>query len=209
MAVSYFIKMTILWLKVALAYLAFFLTGGIPFGPIVARMKGVDLRKIGSGNIGSTNVYRALGMKFAALVFALDLLKGALCALAGLWLFHAGTEAALSGMAAVLGHIFSPFLKFKGGKGVATALGVMLVFAPIPSLISFAVWVMIAFWKRVVSAASIIAALLLPALVYLFYKTGWEFYISLAVVGVVILSHWENMVRLVRGDEKPVRRISG
>jgi len=202
-------KMTIFWLRMALAFLAFFLIGGIPFGPIVARLKGVDLRKIGSGNIGSTNVYRALGMKFAALVFALDLLKGAICGIAGLWLFNAGTEAALSGMTPVLGHIFSPFMKFKGGKGVATALGVMLVFAPIPSLISFAVWIMIVLWKKVVSAASMIAAILLPALVYLFYKTGWEFYISLAVVGVVVLSHYENIIRLIRREEKPVSRISG
>jgi acyl phosphate:glycerol-3-phosphate acyltransferase len=200
--------MTILWLKAGLACVAFFLIGGIPFGPVVARIKGVDLRKIGSGNIGSTNVYRALGMKFAALVFLLDLLKGSLCAFVGLRVFSPGVLAALCGMAAVLGHIFSPYLKFRGGKGVATALGVMVVFAPIPSLISFAVWVVIAFWKKVVSAASMIAAILLPALVYFFYGTGWDFYASLAVVLVVILSHWENINRLLHGEEKPVSRIS-
>jgi len=191
-----------------MALLAFFLIGGLPFGPIVARIKNVDLRKIGSGNIGSTNVYRALGMKYAALVFALDLLKGAACAGAGLFLFYGGLWAAISGLSSVLGHIFSPWMKFRGGKGVATALGVMLVFAPVPSLLSFAVWAGIVFWKKIVSVASMIAALLLPALVYLFYQSGWVFYLSLAVVGIVILSHRQNLIRLVRGQEKPVSRFS-
>ena len=184
----------------------FFFIGAIPFGPIIARFKRVDLKKIGSGNIGATNVYRALGLKWAALVFVLDALKGAACAFAGLTIFPAGMTAGLLGTTAVLGHIFSPYLKFRGGKGVATGFGVMAVFAPIPSLITLAIWGALVSWKKLVSLASIIAAVALPALVAAFKGPGWIFYTSLIVVGLVILSHWENILRLLRGQEKPVQR---
>jgi len=193
-------------LEIAIAYIIFFLIGGIPFGLIVAKLKKVDLSKIGSGSIGATNVYRGLGMKYAVLVFLLDGLKGAFCAIAGLELFGPGYAAGFSGVAAMFGHIFSPYLKFRGGKGVATGFGVMLVFAVRPSVIVFGIWMVIVALGRIVSIGSLAAALALPALVYAFDKTGWVFYTSLLVIALVILSHRENILRLVRGQEKPAAR---
>jgi acyl phosphate:glycerol-3-phosphate acyltransferase len=194
-------------LHIAIACLVFFLVGGIPFGTIIARTKKVDLSKIGSGNIGTTNVYRALGMKYAVLVFFLDALKGTACTILGRALFGAGMLAGISGLVAVAGHIFSPYLKFKGGKGVATGFGVMLALVPIPSLISFGIWLLIVGLSRIVSMGSLIAAIVLPILVYLFDKTGWAFYSTLILVAMVILSHYENIIRIIRKEEKPVQRI--
>ena len=193
-------------IKILIACLVCFLIGGIPFGPIIARVKKVDLRKTGSGNIGATNVYRALGMKYAVLVFALDALKGSLCGYAGLLLFRAGMPAGLCGVAALLGHVFSPWLKFRGGKGVATGFGAMMVFAPIPSAISFALWAAIIGWKKVVSLASMAGAISLPAAVFVFNGIGWRFYTSLIIAGLVIWSHRENIVRLLRGEEQKIAR---
>jgi len=193
--------------KITIAYAVFFLLGGIPFGPLIARLKKVDLSKVGSGNIGATNVYRALGMRYALLVFLLDGLKGAIPSLLGLVLFGPGYLAGISGLAAVLGHIFSPFLKFRGGKGVATGFGAMMVLAPLPSLISLSLWAAVLAITKIVSLSSLTAAIALPALVLLFSKTGWVFYTSLMMVALVFLSHYENILRLMRGTEKPVKKI--
>ena len=194
-------------LHFAIACFVFFLVGGIPFGPIIARAKKVDLSKIGSGNIGTTNVYRALGLKYAVLVFFLDALKGAACALLGRVLFGAGMLAGISGLVAVTGHIFSPYLKFKGGKGVATGFGIMLAIAPVPSLISFGIWLLIVGISRIVSLGSLIAAIALPIMVYLFDKNGWVFYSTLILVAMIVLSHHENIIRIIRKEEKRVQRI--
>jgi glycerol-3-phosphate acyltransferase PlsY len=193
--------------KITIAYAVFFLLGGIPFGPLIARLKKVDLSKVGSGNIGATNVYRALGMRYALLVFLLDGLKGAIPSLLGLVLFGPGYLAGISGLVAVLGHIFSPFLKFRGGKGVATGFGAMMVLAPLPSLISLSLWAAVLAITKIVSLSSLTAAIALPALVLLFSKTGWVFYTSLMMVALVFLSHYENILRLMRGTEKPVKKI--
>ncbi len=122
--------------KIIAAILISFIAGAIPFGPIIARLKHIDLKQIGSGNIGATNVYRALGLWWAVLVFLLDALKGSLASLMGLELLEPGMLAGLCGIASVLGHAFSPFLKFQGGKGVATGFGAMVVIAPAPSLVA-------------------------------------------------------------------------
>jgi len=193
--------------KIAIAYAIFFLVGGIPFGPLVARWKKVDLSKVGSGNIGAANVYRALGMRYAFLVFLLDGLKGVLPSLLGRFLFGPGYLAGFSGLAAVLGHVFSPFLKFRGGKGVATGFGAMLVLAPLPSLITLALWGAMVALTRIVSLASLVAAAALPGLIFIFEKTGWVFYNSLILVFLVVLSHYENILRLLAGAEEPIKKI--
>lgn len=161
---------------------AAFALGSVPFGMLIARARGVDLRQVGSGNVGATNVGRALGPRWFAIVFALDLCKGLLPTLASGW--AAGTLGTLTVepgdawpwlgtmAAAVLGHMYSPFLGFRGGKGVATGLGATLGVFPaltIPALFAAGVFaVVFALW-RYVSAASIAAALSLPAWIWMFF----------------------------------------
>ncbi len=158
-----------------------FLCGSIPFGLLIGRAKGIDVRKHGSGNIGASNVGRVLGKKYFFVCFGLDFLKGFVPTLAaGLVLGGTQREAwwwLAVMLTSVLGHVFSPWLKFKGGKGVATALGAMLaVFPPltVPALAAFLVWLgSLATW-RYISVSSILAAVVLPIFV-----AGW------AAIGVM------------------------
>ncbi len=156
---------------------AAFLCGSIPFGVLIAKTKGVNLRAVGSGNVGATNVGRALGRKWGFICFALDALKGALPVLIighiNEVLGHQVNTIALNALtlwiviavAAIAGHIFSPWLKFKGGKGVATGFGALVAMWPVltyPMLIALAVWIMCMKLSRIVSLASLIAASTLP-----------------------------------------------
>jgi acyl phosphate:glycerol-3-phosphate acyltransferase len=214
------------WLLVLipLAYLA----GSIPFGLLVGLSRGVDPRKAGSGNIGATNVGRLLGGKYFALVFALDVLKGLIpTAAAGAILNRARsgspqwTDLLLwlaVGSAAILGHTFSVFLGFRGGKGVATSSGVALGIFPfytIPGLIAMAVWGMIFKVTGYVSLASIIAAILFP-LAYLAVGSAMKWplfsdqlplliFASLIAV-LIVLRHRTNIVRLRAGTENRFAR---
>jgi acyl phosphate:glycerol-3-phosphate acyltransferase len=155
-----------------------FLSGSIPFGWIIGRLKGVDVRKHGSGNIGATNLGRLFGFRYFLLCFVLDVLKGLLPTLAMGWTlgrlgdFEMPARDALwwlGGMAApVLGHIFSPWLKFKGGKGVATGLGALLGVFPVLTIAggaAFGVWLVVFAIGRYVSLASLVAGLCLPLIV--------------------------------------------
>src|SRR5688572_15249243 len=156
-----------------------FLLGSIPTGLLVGRARGVDIRAHGSKNIGATNAFRVLGARWGALVFALDMLKGLAAALAARMLAveaappgpsdpsHLLTFALFGGVAAILGHVFTPWLRFRGGRGVATSLGVFLGIVPWPTLLAFLLWaVLFAFSKRV-SVGSIGAAVAYPVLVWL------------------------------------------
>jgi glycerol-3-phosphate acyltransferase PlsY len=161
----------------SVAALVAFACGSIPFGPIVARLRGIDLRTVGSGNIGATNVGRALGWKWGVLVYVLDAIKGAAPVLA------AGAMAGILGkpadevapadmwwwllmpIAAVLGHMFSPFVGFKGGKGVATGSGAMLAVWPTltgPLLVAIGLWAVLLAATRYMSVASMAAAISIP-----------------------------------------------
>ena len=161
----------------SVAALVAFACGSIPFGPIVARLRGIDLRTVGSGNIGATNVGRALGWKWGVLVYVLDAIKGAAPVLA------AGAMAGILGkpadqvapadmwwwllmpITAVLGHIFSPFVGFKGGKGVATGSGAMLAVWPTltgPLLVAIGLWAVLLAATRYMSVASMAAAISIP-----------------------------------------------
>src|SRR5262245_36135830 len=149
-----------------------YLIGSIPFGYLVARSRGVDIFHAGSGNIGATNVGRILGRKFGILVFILDVAKGALPVLAArLVTAHAGsalledlpagTLEVLAGLAAFLGHLFPIYLRFRGGKGVATGAGVVLMLVPEAMAVALAMWVVVVLAFRYVSLASVCAALML------------------------------------------------
>ncbi len=191
-----------LWLLVALGYLA----GSIPFGVIVTSLvAGKDVRASGSGNIGATNVARVAGKKLGALVLLLDAAKGSLPVLLGLWL--APEDALLHvaiGAAAFLGHVFPVWLKFKGGKGVATALGVLLVLLPLSALIGFVTWVIILATTRISSIGSLLGALL--AIISSFFL-GRPLEYSLFGVGLLLAMLWTHRGNLERIFKRTENRV--
>jgi glycerol-3-phosphate acyltransferase PlsY len=213
------------WLAVLIP--AAYLAGSIPFGLIVGLSRGVDPRKAGSGNIGATNVGRLLGGKYFALVFTLDMLKGLLPVLAaGLALRGSAAGPGTYAMwlavafAAIAGHMFSIFLRFKGGKGVATSLGVVLgvwPFFTLAGVVAGLTWAAI-FWRtRIVSIASIVAALVFPA-AYLatglargwpVFGAQWPLLAFAAFVAVMIVyKHRSNIARLRAGTESGFARAA-
>lgn len=179
-----------------------YLIGGIPVGVLLARSRGVDLRKVGSGNIGATNLFRALGLKYGLLGFALDTLKGlvpvALCRSA---LSVSDRTLAVAGFAAVFGHCFSPYLRFRGGRGVATSLGIALALYWPAGALPFLAWLAVTASTRYVSLGSVIALVLAP-LVGAALGASDPFVVALAAASILsIMRHVENIDRLVRGTE--------
>ena len=178
-----------------------YLLGSVPTGYLLARSKGIDIRDVGSGNIGATNVARALGKKAAIATFAGDALKGVIPVLIAGWL-DLGMEAeAAAGLIAFLGHCFSVFLKFRGGKGVATGFGACLALAPVPALIAIALWGAIFLSTRLSSLAALAAALVLPLLIWLISEPPVLYYFALPVIAILIYNHRENIKRLWKGKE--------
>jgi len=185
-----------------------YLLGSVPFGWLIARVHGKDLRQIGSGNIGATNVGRALGMAWGLAAFALDFGKGALPVLLALRLAP-GWAAPAAGAAAVVGHVWPLYLGFRGGKAVATAAGVFGVLAPWAALASFVVWAVVARTTRFVSLASLLSAVCLPGVLWLTpVAAGVDrravLGLSLAVAALVLLRHKGNIRRLLAGTEHRV-----
>src|SRR5262245_33037826 len=129
-----------------LGVIAAYLIGSIPFGYLVARAKGVDIFKAGSGNIGATNVGRVIGPKWGLLVFVLDVLKGAIPTAAMKLLVDEPIWSVAAGLAAIVGHLFPLYLRMHGGKGVATGFGVVAVLLPIPAMMAMLVWLMAVSW---------------------------------------------------------------
>ncbi len=227
--------MTLTW---TLCIVGAYLLGSIPFGVLIGRAKGIDIRQQGSRNIGATNVGRVLGRPFGYLCFVLDMAKGCIPVLiAGvlahvighnpmelpggtlwLWMFVA--------IAALLGHMYSIFLGFKGGKGVATAFGALVAMWPvltIPALCALAVWIVVVICTRVISLASMAAALIVPiaTLISLFIAHGdaedtvgstdrfinasAPMTITLAIAALVLWRHRSNIGRLIRGEEHVIK----
>jgi glycerol-3-phosphate acyltransferase PlsY len=175
-----------------------FIAGSIPFGLLVARSKGIDIRKHGSGNIGATNVLRVVGKPYGILVFALDFLKGLLPVLASLKWFAAATNPEwlpiATGLAAILGHNYSPWVGFKGGKGIATSAGVLLGLFPWPLVIGLVVWGVVFKTTRYVSVASMAAAVAIPcAESGIALATGvWRPYSLGFTIAIAILAIWRH-----------------
>jgi len=187
-------------MTVALAVLLGYLLGSIPFGLLLTKAAGgPDVRSIGSGNIGATNVLRTGRKGLAALTLLLDMLKGTAAVL--LAAYFAGYEAALAaGLAAFLGHIFPVWLKFKGGKGVATYIGVLLgVYWP-GALIFGAIWLAVAFATRYSSLAALIASALTPAALYFLAQPGPAL-LFFALTLLLWFMHRANIARLMNGSE--------
>lgn len=186
-----------------------YLLGSFPSGNFIAkRTKNLDLREYGSGSTGTTNAYRVLGAKGALAVLALDTLKGFLAVCLAYLVFIPDFMAPMVrlafGFAAIAGHNWSIFLKFQGGKGVATSFGVLLALAPLPTLMAFLLWVGVCLFTRMASAASLTAAFSLPILMYV-YGAGWvNLGFSLVISAVAVYQHRENIARLLSGQEKTI-----
>lgn len=179
-----------------------FLLGSFPTGVVVARAKGVDLRKVGSGNIGTTNVGRALGRRWAALVLLVDAGKGALPVVLAARLFDPTWLPAAAGLVAVLGQVFSVFLKGRGGKGVATSLGAGLALAPLPALVCFFVWLALFAAFRISSLGSLAAVASFPTFLWLFHAgSPANLAFAAAVALLIFLRHKDNIRRLLHGEE--------
>ncbi|MCA1366227.1 glycerol-3-phosphate 1-O-acyltransferase PlsY [Bradyrhizobium sp. BRP14] len=192
-----------LGLPATLLNLAFgYFLGSIPFGLILTRMAGLgDVRKIGSGNIGATNVLRTGNKKLAAATLLLDALKGtAAAAIASRWGVEAGIAA---GLAAFLGHLYPIWLSFKGGKGVATYIGVLLGLAPVMVLLFAAIWLALARVTRYSSLAALVATAVVPIALY---ATGYgKVAIAFAIMTVVTwIKHHANIQRLLNGTESRI-----
>lgn len=186
-----------------LAALAFgYLLGSIPFGLLITRAAGLgDVRKIGSGNIGATNVLRTGNKGLAALTLLLDALKGTAAVLvAGRW---GADYAIVAGLGAFLGHLFPVWLGFKGGKGVATYLGVLVGVAWIGAVVFAIVWLAVAFASRYSSLAALVAAIVVPIALYLLgYGQAAGLFTLLSLI--VILKHRANIERLMAGTESKI-----
>ncbi len=189
--------------------IASYLVGSVPFGLLIAKgVKGIDLRQHGSGNIGATNVFRVVGKKWGILALLLDAAKG----YAGVWVaarFFAGGEVyeeLVFGLAAIMGHSFPVWLRFKGGKGVATSLGVFLAIVPVPTLIAFGLWAAVFAVVRIISVASLSAAVMFPVLIFVLCRNqpGFGGVLSVAVLlaAFIVYTHRANVRRLLRGEEK-------
>lgn len=197
-----------MWLGYAIALAAGYLLGSVPTGFLVARSRGIDLRLVGSGNIGATNAMRVLGKGPGLLVLLVDAAKGALACLLGPWLVATTVGAAeadwpriAAGVGAILGHNFTCWLRFKGGKGVATSAGALLVLMPAALGICLAMWVAVLAVSRIVSLASITAALALPVAVWALGYSGPLQAVALVLAVLAVHRHRSNIRRLWRGEE--------
>ena len=197
-------------LNIAIVSIVGYLLGAISFAVIVARSQGVDILKYGSGNPGATNVTRALGSKYGNIVFACDALKGFIAAGWPLLAFggELGLRLGIIGLiASIIGHSFSVFLKFKGGKGVATTMGGLVAIMPIVLVIGVAAWAAIFFTIRMVAIASILFAVSLPVSAYLLYGAGDPRLTLGLVLGVlIVVRHRSNIVRMFQGTENSFKK---
>jgi glycerol-3-phosphate acyltransferase PlsY len=199
-----------------LAVLAY-LIGSIPVGFLIAKSRGVDLRTVGSGNYGATNVYRAFNLKLALLVFVLDVAKGVVGTRAVPILWDAGRAmpwlGLICGLGVIAGSVASIFMAFRGGKGVATGVGVFLGLAPAATAICLGIWAVLFALFRYVSLGSIVGAICLPMFVAILgpgdYARDRVFYLAVAVAAIVVLRHRSNIRRLLAGTENRIGKHEG
>ncbi|HEV8543478.1 MAG TPA: glycerol-3-phosphate 1-O-acyltransferase PlsY [Verrucomicrobiae bacterium] len=187
-----------------LTALAAYLVGSIPTGYLFARARGVDIRSVGSGNIGATNVFRVLGKTAGILVLLIDAVKGFVPA--RFFLFGATPEtqeyhAIVAGLFAILGHNYTCWLRFKGGKGIATSAGVVLALVPLGLLITVGVWLVVFALSRYVSLASVVAAAILPLAIGFTGQSTRMILLGIVLGALAIYKHKSNIQRLLAGTE--------
>ena len=188
-------------LLVALAYVV----GTFPSAVLVARANGVDIRSVGSGNPGASNVTRVLGWRKGAWVYLLDALKGALAA--GVALAIDGRPLAYwAGAAVIIGHMFPVFFRFQGGKGVATGSGVLFVLQPLIAPFAVLMWWLVTRFTGKAAIGSVVVVALVPAGLALVDRDAWEYPATAALCALILLKHWRNIGRLVRREEHSLSR---
>jgi len=195
-----------------------YLVGSIPSGYIAGRLAGVDIRTVGSGNIGATNVTRSLGKPYGYPVFAADFAKGLVAIFLANRVAHLPTAAGspdiyeiVAAVCCVLGNAFPVWLGFRGGKGVAVSAGLLVALMPWAAVVVLLLWVVLFYSTRYVSLASILAALALPLIVFVLLRSGqmneWSFlYVSVALTAFIIFRHRSNISRLLSGTEQRFKK---
>ncbi|MCX6760805.1 MAG: glycerol-3-phosphate 1-O-acyltransferase PlsY [Candidatus Nealsonbacteria bacterium] len=179
-----------------------YLLGSIPSGYLISKRKGVDIRKVGSGNIGGTNVSRAFGLKWGVIVGVLDIFKGVIPAYLAIHYLSSDWQMALVAVSPVLGHIFPVWIKFKGGKGVATSAGALFVLLGQKYvLILFLIWILTLLTVRVMSFASISMASFIPLMLWLDTRSLGYFALGFALAGLIFWAHRENIKRIKNQTE--------
>lgn len=196
-----------------LLILTSYLIGAIPFGLVLSFRSGVDIRTQGSRNIGATNVARLLGKKMGALTLLCDVLKGYLPMYTAGLVMHGQAQAslivALCGAVSVLGHMFPVYLGFKGGKGVATALGAFLYLAPLAVLGCLLVFILTVRLSGFVSLGSLLGSASMLLWLYLLDYTGWQLWLATGIVTMIWIKHAQNIQRLLSGTEKSWKKAPG
>ena len=191
--------------------MASYLVGSIPTSAIIAKLKGkIDLTKEGSGNLGATNVSRVIGKKFGFITLVIDAAKGFIPVFLAIKLFPVPVIflplLPLIIIAPVVGHCYSIFIKFKGGKGVATALGVFLAVSPKAVLMAFLIFIIILFFTRYVSLSSMVSAFFMPFLIFYTIKNIYLFDASAFIAILIIYKHSPNIKRLLNGTEHRIKK---
>lgn len=197
-------------MTIVLAIVIGYIFGSIPSGLVLVKMAcGIDIREYGSKNIGTTNVFRTVGARMASIVLVSDVFKGVLAVLLVRYLLESNLQLELlTAIAALLGHNYSIFLGFKGGRGVATGLGLILLFMPDVCIFSFTVWLVLVFVTRYVSLGSIVGAFITPIVAYMRGYPAELVLFALAACVFVIVRHYENMKRLIAGTETKIKKGS-
>lgn len=190
------------FLAIAIAYLL----GSVPFAFLLARRRGIDLRATGSGNVGATNVLRTSGVPLALVAMTLDGLKGALAVIVAERVTNGPTAPVAAALASVVGHIYPVWLRFKGGKGVATAAGAFTLLAPAALVVAVTVFAIVVAATRVISVGSISAALTLAIMTVVTQSPGMVIAGAFAAAAIIVYRHRGNLARLAAGTE---RRIGG
>jgi len=185
----------------ALLVIFSYLLGSVPSGLIIGKLSGLDVRKAGSGNIGATNVARLLGKTGGLLTLVGDTAKGFIPVLVVQQMGFSYLVTALVGVAAFLGHLYPIFLKFKGGKGVATSFGVLLGLAPLATMILLVVFAAVAFTTRIVSLSSMVTAVAAPLVLWLFYYSPTYVIVTAFMALMIVFRHYANIQRLLNGTE--------
>jgi acyl phosphate:glycerol-3-phosphate acyltransferase len=192
-----------------------YISGSIPVGVIIGKkVKGIDIREVGSGNVGTANAIRALGAKWGGVVFLLDVLKGTIPVLLAIWLVNwlpGISENSLSiffpiaaGIGAVLGHNNSVFLGFSGGKGIATSFGVFLVLDYRAALIAFFVWIIVVVVTKISSLGSLLGALTAPVVMVFLMQPAHTLIFAFAIAALAFYKHKENIKKILKGEERRI-----
>lgn len=195
----------------ALLILLSFFIGAIPFGLIIGRLtEGIDITRRGSGNIGATNVTRELGIRWGVITLLLDISKGFFPLFIAKHIpiqYHALFLIILS-LAVLSGHMYSPFMRFKGGKGVSTGFGIFLALSPISAIISLCVFLLIVYLFNYISLGSIAGACFMPIILALMDKPGVEITIAILSASLILIAHGENIIRIITGHERKWKKRS-